>query len=138
MARPIKLIDEIAENLISDLERFDVRTACQFSGIANTTYYNWKRAGRRDVRHGIESVYANFWRRSERARGLYKGPIVSALRTKALEGDAPAAKMCLIASDRATWGDQIKLSDEIDRFLTKLKQGLTDEEYQKVLDVVED
>jgi hypothetical protein len=131
----VKISEERITTLLQYLRDYDIRTACQYTGITTPTYYAWKNKGKQDLNDGVNTIESRFYVESEKARAVYKGEVISALRGKALEGDVPAGKMILGSSDRKTWGDKIQVEQEIEKFMGKLKERLPDDVYQQVLDI---
>ncbi|NIR27136.1 MAG: hypothetical protein GWN77_09275, partial [Gammaproteobacteria bacterium] len=58
-----------------------------------------------------------FWLATEESRAHYKSPVIGALRDKAARGDVQASKTILASSDKETWGDNIRLEQEIEKVI---------------------
>lgn len=133
VGRPTELNEDVAK-LICDM----VRMGCTYevaaiaAGVSARTFQVWKQRGKEEK----DGIYAEFLQ--DLAEAEAQGEVVH-LGTISKTG-ADGAKFILAARHPERYGQnsRVKLiveqevSQEIDRFLEKLRQNLTDEEYEKV------
>lgn len=136
--RPTIINETLIAELLTQLDQYDITTACEVVGITPQTYRNWRKKGNKDLDTGNDTIEARFWIASQKCRGRAKGPVIDSLRSEAMNGNIAAAKMWLQACDRKTWGDQIKIEEKITEFMRALQEVLSPEEFERVLYELDD
>ena len=128
----------LAEKLLAMLEEYDRVTACQAVGIGRRTFYYWYNEGKDDVANGRDTEKAEFYVAANKARYVFKGDVIRAMRREGIKGNVQAGKAILQAEDRRTWGDSIQVTEELKVMFDRLKENLDPEIYRKVIDALED
>ncbi len=63
-----KLTKELIEGIYQAVrEDMPNEAACQLFGIGETSFYHWKKLGLQDIREGVDSLYADFWKAIKKA-----------------------------------------------------------------------
>jgi hypothetical protein len=134
----LKLNKTLMAELLLHLESLDQTTACELVGITYNTLYNWRKKGKKDHIAGEDTIYAELWLHSQKARGIMKKPVVDSVRREAIRGNPASQKMLLQATDRRTWGDKVEVNAEIEKALDKIQEVVTPEVFNTIMEALEE
>lgn len=76
MARPSELTQDVADTLLTSLERMPIKSACALAGVAPSTYRRWVRRG-----EAGEPLYEEFAIKARRVRASFAQELVRGIET---------------------------------------------------------
>ncbi|MBM3273587.1 MAG: hypothetical protein FJZ00_00435 [Candidatus Sericytochromatia bacterium] len=136
MARPSKLTPEVQEAIVGAIAGGATREgAAQAVGVSPAALYNWLKRGR----DGVDSAYVEFLEAVTCAEGAFEVNLISKIKELGEKGAVGALQWLAERRIPERWGQRqqvlVLVRNEIEGFFGRLRQGLTEEEYSRVLEV---
>lgn len=133
--REDELTGDIMLRIVDLLEAgVSIRGAMRAVKKSKATYYNWIARGK----EGRSELHVKFMELTRQARGLVEREMVDKRITKARQGDNESIDKMLKQVNPEDYTDRVTVEAEVDKFLQKLEDNLSAEDYLKVLDAIEE
>jgi hypothetical protein len=132
MVQDNSISPEISKRIVDLLRAgVSIKGAMRAVGKSERSYHRWQQYGKEER----SPLYVSFLKATREARGDIECRMVDLRRNKAERGDNESIDKLLKQVNREAYQDRLIVEQEIEKFMSKLKEGLPDEVYQQVLDI---